>query len=256
MIISRRYFLKLGGLLLVSTLIPLEKSAAFSAQIPVLVYHNISHKARDLNTVTPSAFAAQMEWLFSNGYRTLPINGLERHVEDHHAKSLIITFDLGYASFMDYAYPLLYEYNLKATLNVLGKYVGTYIMKNRPMLSWDEYRHIVGQGIVELGCHEHNIRPSLLNGALISDKERTKDLLSFQDLLQSQTGKKTEILTLSSANITPKMMDVARKTGFKYILTSDPQPVHHDRDLYEVPRRIINHTIDLDRFRQSIRKDI
>jgi peptidoglycan/xylan/chitin deacetylase (PgdA/CDA1 family) len=107
-----------------------------------------------------------MEWLYSNGYSAISLSRLKDSQLPE--KAVVITFDDGYASFMDFSFPLLQSYRFKATINIIGNAVGSYLPMagNRPMLSWDEYRYLTAGGIVDLGCHTFKLHAFRHRGVL------------------------------------------------------------------------------------------
>src|SRR5512135_2573127 len=108
--LSRRDFLKLGGVALVCMTLPVEIAAAGDPAIPVLLYHDVSHEHGGDYTIPPELFAAQMEWLYTNGYETSSVRDIADPERNRRDRSVIITFDDGYASFMEFAFPLLKDY--------------------------------------------------------------------------------------------------------------------------------------------------
>ena len=57
-------------------------------------------------------------------------------------KTVVLTFDDGYRSFRDFAYPVLKELRFTATLFVYTDYVGA----GRNALSWDDLKALAAEG--------------------------------------------------------------------------------------------------------------
>lgn len=250
--VTRREFLKLTGAGIVWSLLP-KHAFAEALSIPVLMYHDISNHFRDDYTVSPAAFSAQMEWLYCSGYRTLFFSDLDTLDEDRSGKPVIITFDDGYASFSDHAFPVLREYGFRATVNIIGKHAGSYINMggNRPLLSWDEYRYLHGSGLVALGCHTYNLH--FLGKAHSHDeKEIENDLLLFQEIFRRELGRNTELLAWPFGIYSKRTVAIARKAGFKYIMTSNEGYLKTGDSLLEIPRLNINNKLDMVSFQQYI----
>ena len=129
MYLTRRDFLKLSSAAIVLSPTLPKYLFAYEIKIPVLLYHDISASFKDYYTVSPSNFASQMEWLYSIGYTALSFKEIRRFIENGGEKAVIITFDDGYASFVNYAFPLLQDYGFKATINIIGKYVEKFLGK-------------------------------------------------------------------------------------------------------------------------------
>lgn len=233
MTLDRRTFLKKAGALLALPLIG-QACAPFSpvlqrdvgiarsnGGVPILLYHDLSDDTSDEYTVTAAQFAAQMEWLYSNGYQAISLSGLgDRLIPE---KAVVITFDDGYASFMDFAFPLFRGYGFKATINIIGEYIGSYIPdgRKRPMLSWDEYRYLTASGIVNLGCHTYNLHVFRHRGAAgVSEGTLRQDLDLFQKTMKREIGKPTEIIAWPYGFYTDSAKAVAAQTGIRYMLTS------------------------------------
>jgi len=252
--VSRREFIALSGMTLASSLVSLENVSARPMGIPVIMYHDISHQFNDPYTMSPPDFAAQMEWLYAHGYRAISLKETNKLSGIDKDNAIIITFDDGYASFMDHAFSLLQGYGFKATINIIGKYVGTYVAPNRPMLSWDEYRYLADNDYIDLGCHTYHLHSFQKNVLTVSDRDIEKDLIFFQDVFEKETGQRTEILAWPYGRFNRRSIEIARKVGFKYILTSNKGLLFEESEHDKIPRLNIDHDLDLLTFKRKIKK--
>jgi len=220
MSLTRRAFLKLSGAA-VASLPFIRHAAAAGVNVPVLMYHDISHQQREEETVSPALFAAQMEWLYGAGYRAISFAELGSLTEEKAKRAVIITFDDGYASFMDYAYPLFTEYAFKSTINLIGSLQGG----GEPLLSWDECRFLVQDGLVEIGCHTYDLhrwRGDLPRSeALASFNEHLpQDLARFQQVYARELGRRAKVLAWPYGIYDDTSIKIARQAGFDMILSS------------------------------------
>jgi peptidoglycan/xylan/chitin deacetylase (PgdA/CDA1 family) len=225
--ISRREFIRLGGALAASICAP-ALARETPDGIPVLLYHDISDGFRDSYTISPS-----------------PKNG----------KAVVITFDDGYASYMEYAFPLFREYGFHSAINVIGSLAGTFLREggNRPMLAWDEYRHLLRSGRVDIGCHTHGLHSAGHKGALGASVETLRqDLRTFREVLRRETGESTEILAWPFGLYDANRISIARKEGFRYLLTSREASFQGSGDISEIPRRNIDNLYDIESFRIGV----
>ncbi len=253
--LTRRDFLRIGAGVFFSSLWTRKKGWASPGEIPILLYHDISNSFKDDYTVSPSQFASQMEWLYSEGYQTLFLRETSL-IREGNEKIILITFDDGYASFMDFAFPLLQAYQFKATVNVIGEKVGTFLSLggNRPTLSWDEYRYLVRSGWVELGCHTFGLHQQ--KGVLsVSEARLRTDLERFQELVQRELGRALDILAWPYGFFNERSIEVAKDLGFKYLLTSIEGFFKTSMGWDRLPRLNINHKIDLISFKQYIGRE-
>ena len=104
-----------------------------TATIPILMYHHLADYAANDYTVTPETFAMHMRTLYENGFNTIALQQLLDFV-DHGTplpeNPVVITFDDGYLSVYQYAFPILKQYGLVATSFVIGEAVGTDTYKD------------------------------------------------------------------------------------------------------------------------------
>ena len=252
MTLSRRDFLKVSaGALIVPALMP-KTLFAEGHKIPVLLYHDISDQFQDEYTISPSRFAAQMERLYAHDYRAISLKDLDSLPGESLSRAVVITFDDGYASFIDYAFPLLKDYGFKATVNIIGEYVGTFLHLggNRPMLSWDEYRVLNNSGLVDLGCHTHNLHG--MSKVFQSQKALEDDFKLFTETFTKEIGTKPDILAWPFGTYDQSSVKVAERMGFKYFLTSREALFRKNGNFNEIPRLNINNALDLVSFCQYI----
>ena len=91
-----------------------------AAQFPViLTYHSISEGHSPLQ-ISPSLFAEQMQWLHAN-VRVAPLAEVVRALVDHRPlpeRTVVLTFDDGFADFYSSAAPVLRRLKLPATIFV------------------------------------------------------------------------------------------------------------------------------------------
>lgn len=113
--------------------------------VPVLVYHNIGKDPRGRLVLGVDAFTEQMKYLKANGFRVVSVTEFVEWVHLRRQlpkKAVVLTFDDGYRSFRDHAYPVLKELKFTATLFVYTDYVGA----GRNALTWDELKALAAEG--------------------------------------------------------------------------------------------------------------
>lgn len=87
--------------------------------ICILTYHCIGYKKNNNLYIPQQLFKQQMKYIKDNGYSTITLNQLYEFIMENKPlpkKSVVITFDDGYLNSYQYAYPILKEFNLKATV--------------------------------------------------------------------------------------------------------------------------------------------
>ena len=150
-----------------------------SINVPILTYHYIRVNP-DRNdrlgfalSVTPSDFAAQMDWLAQSGYHPITTDDLYAYLTGDQglpSKPVILTFDDGYADFYTTALPILRSHDFRAVAYVVSGFVGTY-----GYMSAEQVREADRSGI-EIGSHtvSHANLASLSSGSVWSQITQSK----------------------------------------------------------------------------------
>ena len=146
------------------------------------MYHHVVEDGVECNTwtVPVSRLREDLQWLADHGYTTLlPREILSGGALPH--KSVLITFDDGYASNYELAYPLLQEYQAKAVISIVTDLIDQAV----PLfLNWDMCRDMEASGLVEIGSHTHQLHE---NGIVRLDGESREEYEArvFPDLQTS-----------------------------------------------------------------------
>jgi len=112
--------------------------------VPVLVYHNISAQDKGKLSIAAHTFEAQIRELRDEGFQAISLADFVAFTAGRRQlprKSVLLTFDDGYKSFIQYARPTLKDYSFGATLFVYSDFIGA-----GSGLSWQELRTLSGQG--------------------------------------------------------------------------------------------------------------
>jgi peptidoglycan/xylan/chitin deacetylase (PgdA/CDA1 family) len=112
--------------------------------VPVLVYHQIA-EARGRVVVAPAAFEEQMRYLKARGFRVVTLAALVDFLARGRQlprNAVVLTFDDGYRSFLDHAYPVLRDLGFPATLFVYTDYVGA----GRQAMDWSDLERLGREG--------------------------------------------------------------------------------------------------------------
>ena len=131
------------------------------SRIAILTYHALDDDGSVLS-VAPHLFAEQMRMLCDLPARVVTLEEIGRALtEGRAAEDLIaITFDDGFRSVLDHAYPVLGRYGFPATVFLVTDYCGSTNAwpgqptwaPRAPLLHWSEVREMAVGGIV-FGSH-------------------------------------------------------------------------------------------------------
>ena len=178
---------KLLPLLLWAACLLSGPARAADEKLTILSYHEIADPADALNkdyAVRPTMFVRQMDWLRNNGYHFVTVDDLladeagRRPLPD---KAVLITFDDGYRSMYDYAWPILKAWKIPAVVAVVGiweddrttvNFDGKIIPRAK-LMSWKELREMSDSGLVEIGSHSFDLHRGIKGNPQGSEQPAT-----------------------------------------------------------------------------------
>jgi peptidoglycan/xylan/chitin deacetylase (PgdA/CDA1 family) len=174
---------------------PLRRFVAeTSMSIPILMYHSIAEEDETgthpyyRTTTSPTAFAAQMEYLQANGYQTCSMTDAINLMHSDTGKALkrvVITFDDGFRDFYRQAFPVLNRFGFSAIVFLPTAYIGerTRQFKGRDCLTWSEVRELQKYGI-SFGSHTVT-HPQLRN---LDETTVEKEIVNSKKAIEQKTG--------------------------------------------------------------------
>jgi peptidoglycan/xylan/chitin deacetylase (PgdA/CDA1 family) len=130
------------------------------AGLPILIYHKVSRDHEDALTISPMRLDSQLAHIKSRGYTSVSFLDLKAALDGRQplpSKPVILTFDDGYLSTYELAYPLLRKHQLKATVFLPVAFIGKsneWDGGGEPLMSYDQIRELGGNSI-EFGLHSY-----------------------------------------------------------------------------------------------------
>jgi peptidoglycan/xylan/chitin deacetylase (PgdA/CDA1 family) len=132
---------------------PLNPMGVRSGQyqtIPILCYHRVGQGSGKM-TVSASGFEQQLDWLAANNFKVIRLKDLIGFLEGRQPlpqRSVVLTFDDGYASYYRHAYPLLKKHGFPATVFLYTDFVGA-----GDALTWPQMQEMTASGLIDIQSH-------------------------------------------------------------------------------------------------------
>lgn len=211
-----------------------------------LMYHQVlkDESRSGKYIITPYELEEDLKYLSANGYvSVLPseltqINDGERKLPE---KAVMITFDDGYETGLYYVLPLLEKYNMKAVINIVGRYTDEYSQINEEgrhlsyaYLTWDEIRKLSESGYVEIGNHTYDLHSNTgdrngcaqKDGEPVSDYHRAlyNDVSALSDKLKKMTGVKPVAFAYPFGSLSGGSAEVISGCGIRVFMTCLEKP--------------------------------
>lgn len=139
--------------------------APAQVSVPILMYHHLADKSNGASCISTTLFEQHMDALCAAGYHTVSFADLINFVEhgaDLPEKPIVITFDDGYLSNYEIAYPILQAREMKATIFIIGVSVGKTTYKDTsypitPHFTYEQAKEMVDSGLIEIQSHTYDM---------------------------------------------------------------------------------------------------
>ena len=231
-------------------------------KIPVLCYHNIATQDEKANypeesdwTITTDNFKEHLDYLKNNNYKTLTMDEFYNWKIGNlnlPYKSVLITFDDGFLSNYEYAFKLLKEYNMNATVFVVGSFIDnsttnewngnikTYMTKDLLENLKNEYPNI------EIYSHSYNLH---YQGAINQNKDvLMQDIKDFNNFYPNN-----DILCYPFGQYNDNIEDCLKESNYKMAFRYGPNKKDYKKasrndNIYEIPRLNVSHGMSVFKF--------
>jgi peptidoglycan/xylan/chitin deacetylase (PgdA/CDA1 family) len=216
--------------------------------VPILMYHSIAEDSDPRFgrfVLTPRDFRRHLQYLVVNYYQTITMSTLAEAWQSGSPlpeRSVVLTFDDGFADFYTEAAPLLLEHGLDATLYIATGFVGRTAgwlsssgEGNRPMLTWPKLRELSALGF-EIGSHTHS-HPELDRCQTSSVESEIGD---SRDSLEDQLGMAVKTFAYPFGYWSGRVREAVAELGFQTAVQVGELVSRHRDDVFSIPRLSVN----------------
>ena len=229
----------------VAKTVPQDWAFPFPAEgIPVLMYHSISNLPGNSLGVPPEKFALQMKYLYNAGFTTITPDQLYSALQGKTRlprRPIMITFDDGYHDNFTAAFPVLKQYNFKATFFVVTGYIGP------GMLTWDEIKQMAGAG---MNIESHTVNH--LDLRTLPPARMRKELADSKTAIESNLGTKVEYFCYPAGKFNSTTLALLKDLGYKMAFTTVAGTVRRNQPLLQLRRIRINGLAGLEGFQKQL----
>ncbi len=216
--------------------------------VPILMYHHIRENPHPENIVwqtlhiSPKFLDEELNYLETHNFHVIGLDDLYEALTSGKAlpeNPIVLTFDDGYRSFYENAFPLLKKHNMKAIDFVITQGVGA-----SAYLTWDEIAEMDRSGLIQFGAHtrHHANLPDLSHNSIIEEIKGSK-----ADL-ESHLHKKIDWFAYPYGSYNDFAISVVEEAGFKGAVSTIYGPIQSKDNLFLMHRIMANGRYGLDNF--------
>lgn len=214
--LQTRHYYK-GFLIAGFWLISLPQIAAAASSGVITVYHHVATDTPPSTTISPDDFRAHLEYLRDNDFTVLALDSMVealRAGEEVPDKSVAITFDDGYISIYEIAFPLLQEFGMPFTLFVSTDPINR---GQSNYMSWEQIKEMSDEGVM---IANHLVtHPYMLNKLEGENAEQwlarlRSELLESEQTILEHTGQNHRYLAYPYGEFDPEIKVMIANEGF------------------------------------------
>jgi peptidoglycan/xylan/chitin deacetylase (PgdA/CDA1 family) len=221
--------------------------------VPVLCYHNLAPQSKGRMILAAKVFEEQMRYLKKQGYRVINVKefvefaSLKRQLP---RRSVLLTFDDGYRSFLQYGYPVLKELGFTATLFIYTDYVGAGVNA----FSWADLKKLQQEGFdVQAHSKSHGDMVRAANeSAAEYDRRLEAELAQPRALFQKNLGFAPELLAYPYGRQDETVVRRTRDRGYTAAFTVRRQASPSFVDPYRIHRSQVYPEMSMDDFIKNL----
>ncbi|MFD1204817.1 MULTISPECIES: polysaccharide deacetylase family protein [Sporosarcina] len=227
------------------------------AGIPVLMYHDLTKVKTDDNVsvLEISKFEEQMRYLKKNGWTTITTEQLElwlRRQLELPKKSVLITFDDGYESITEFAYPILKQNGFQATSFLITSRIG------RPgMVSAESIQATADVFEYQSHTHRFHMFNSLTNLSFLQSESYfaiMMDLKEANDTIEDILGSPYKVTAHAYpyGKYSIDAINALQDVGISIAFTIDEGNVHRGDPIMSLQRQRVHSSMSLTDFANKL----
>jgi biofilm PGA synthesis lipoprotein PgaB len=223
--------------------------------VAILCYHDISDDPSGAGyTVSPAEFRRHLRILREAGWSFLSLSELLARKDRAGGippKTIVVTFDDAYRSFLEKALPILKEEGVKATVAVVSSFIDSPPPDVPEMMTWEQLKAAEGSGFAEVASHSHDLHrfevsnpyndtaPSVTTRRYRNAEKRYEDrdeyrgriradLRKSKAVLSEKLGRDVSVLAWPYGEYNEMARELAGKEGFAVTLGVEGGDVRPD----------------------------
>jgi len=229
-----------------------------TAQVIIFCYHRLVDKIRYPGTeITPAAFEAQMKELKDRGITVISLQDLlawKRGEKNIPPRSAVVTFDDGWKSQYEVAWPIMKKYGYPFTMFIYTEGVRGGSLGGGEAITWEQLADMRDNGVdIEGHSATHQDLREGHTITLISGGKRTRtkvtgpqyeqwmqnEVVGSKQLLEQRLGIKVNCFAVPFGNYNEHVKEIARNSGYEAMFTVYGQPITFTSPLDSIGRYAI-----------------
>ncbi len=204
----------------------------------ILLYHHVAEDTPPSTSISPAVFTTHLNYLKDNGFTVIALDRMIDSLRSGQAlpeKSVVITFDDGYSSVYEVAFPLLQSFSYPFTAFVSTGFIDRHQLG---YMDWDQIREMADAGVI---IANHMVdHPYMLDQQKGENPSQwlvrlREDILLAEQRIESETGQSFRYLAYPYGEYKPAIKSLINALGFVG-LAQNSGAIGVDSDFLALPR--------------------
>ena len=221
--------------------------------VPVLGYHGLTRSAAESIPAAEQPywlhceqFRSHLDYLFREGYRFARLEELwnKESAASGFETPIVLTFDDGFASDYEVAFPMLVALGAKADF-----FVNTATVGRPRYLGWPQIKEMQDAGLSFQSHSHHHVDLTRLSAAALD-----RQLRESKEVLEDRLGSRVRFLSTPYGLMNRKVVQAARQAGYHAVCGTRCWPARPGADV--VARVILRREYTMEDFRKYLERRI
>ncbi|WP_019603308.1 polysaccharide deacetylase family protein [Teredinibacter turnerae] len=215
--------------------------AQASSALVVLQYHHIADSTPPSTSTSPALFKQHLDYLAKHNYRVVSLAELQKLLDaaangkSLPQKTVVITFDDGYKSIYDTAWPLLKKHHWPFAVFVNSE---PHDEKKPLFMSWEQLKELHKSGVTianHTDSHSHLIRRRANESPTAFNERRLKEITFAQGRIKKEIGSAPKFFAYPFGEYDSELLSLLKRGGY-LAFGQQSGPVAADGNRQLIPR--------------------
>lgn len=215
--------------------------------IAAFCYHQVEPVTANKFSLTLERFRSQLKYLKDRNYRSLNSDELLLAVASSTAaggNQVVITFDDGYRTVYDYAFPAMQEFGFKGIVCIYPAFIGS-----SKAMSWEQLDELIKAGwSVECHSMSHSNLAAKYGTPAEEQAFLEHEILASRKIIETRLGNKVKFMVWPYGVYSDRSLKLVRENGFQGAMTVDGGSNYQGMSPWQIKRQVIYSTDDMNKF--------
>jgi peptidoglycan/xylan/chitin deacetylase (PgdA/CDA1 family) len=216
-----------------------------SKSIPILMYHSIEYEKDNGLRIPKEKFRNQMQYLKDNKFTPISLDELyDAMVANKHLpqKPIVITFDDGYVDNYINAYPVLKEFNFKATIFMVSGCINSPSYLNDNQLKELEENNIA--------IESHSVNHFRMNE--LNYEEQKSEIVTSKKVLEKLLKKEIKYFAYPYGRFSDSTEKLLEEAGYILAVTTVEGSANKSDGIYKLNRFYISNNHSMEHYKNVV----